>query len=101
MNVRSVAYIDRDEKTLGRIIEHYGIDHQRAKAQEELDELIEAVKSNDAGKVLEEMADVLVMMEQLMLIYDISIDQLEAVATYKVTRQLLRMRNEVQDAEER
>lgn len=87
--------------TYKEILDHYGAEHQKKKAIEELEELIEALKDDDVSEVFEEMADVLVMMEQLMLIYDISIDQLEAVVTYKVTRQLLRMRNEVQDAEER
>lgn len=59
---------------LWQIIAHYGYKHQKAKTIEELSELAEALSRNINGmqnreNIAEEMADVYIMLAQLMLIY--------------------------------
>lgn len=51
-------------------INHYGAEHQKAKAIEELCELARALAREDAENITEEMADVRVMLDQLEIIYD-------------------------------
>lgn len=48
-----------------RIAEHYGWMHQRNKAIEELGELIVAIARNDRENIIEEIADVMVMIMQI------------------------------------
>ena len=55
------------------VIEKYGTVHQKRIAQEELAELIQAISKDLRGKqhnVEEEIADVIIMIDQLMLMYD-------------------------------
>ena len=59
---------------LWQIIAHYGYEHQKKKAMEELAELTEALCRDMAGQknranISEEMADVYIMLAQLQLIY--------------------------------
>ena len=78
-----------------KIIEHYGENHQRFKAAEELSELQTLIlqDANKNGKVpksriIEEIADVYVMLSQLKTIYCIDSRDLEPVIEYKVDRTL-------------
>lgn len=78
-----------------KIIEHYGENHQRFKAAEELSELQTLIlqDANKNGKVpksriIEEIADVYVMLSQLKTIYCIDGRDLEPVIEYKVDRTL-------------
>lgn len=78
-----------------KIIEHYGENHQRFKAAEELSELQTLIlqDANKNGKVpksriIEEIADVYVMLSQLKTIYKIDGRDLEPVIEYKVDRTL-------------
>lgn len=55
-------------------IDHFGVAHQKQKAVEEMGELIveltrEQDERTDAGHIQEEIADVIVMAEQLRIIY--------------------------------
>ena len=52
-------------------IETYGVPSQLDKAKEELAELIVAICKDDEDNVLEEIGDVLIMLEQLKIIYNI------------------------------
>lgn len=57
-----------------RAVDHYGVEHQKRKAIEELGELIcelsrEQDHRTDREHILEELADVIIMCEQLRLIY--------------------------------
>ena len=59
---------------LWQIIAHYGYEHQKHKAVEELSELIEAVSRDlnghgDRDNIAEEMGDCYIMLAQLELIY--------------------------------
>ena len=57
-----------------RAVDHFGVEHQKRKAIEELGELIcelsrEQDRRTDREHILEELADVIIMCEQLRLIY--------------------------------
>ena len=78
-----------------KIVEHFGDNHQRFKAAEELSELQTLIlqDANENGKVqqsriIEEIADVYVMLSQLKTIYCIDSRDLEPVISYKVDRTL-------------
>ena len=78
------------------ILEHYGEEHQRIKACEELAELqveifhnrsVDVIDSSDAyDKVVSEIADVYIMLEQLVKIYDIKKSNIDKVMTDKLRR---------------
>ena len=83
---------------LWKIIEHYGEGRQLNKAIEECNELIDVLKQcreeyPNAPKehLAEELADVAVMMQQIMLIYGIESDDVIDISRYKIVRTLLRM----------
>ena len=87
------ANVNFDKKM--KIIEHYGENHQRYKAAEELSELQTLIlqDANKNGKVpksriIEEIADVYVMLSQLKTIYCIDGRDIEPVISYKVDRTL-------------
>lgn len=48
-----------------RIAEHYGLEHQKNKLIEECAELIRALSRNDRENIIEELADVEILMEQV------------------------------------
>lgn len=74
------------------IINHYGKENQIRKAIEELDELKEALNENHTkDHIIEEMADVLVMLTQLALIYDIDPAVVNDMMEYKIDRTIERM----------
>lgn len=83
------------------VANHYGKPHQLEKLQEECGELWgavhEYVKSEyEAPKrehMIEEMADVLVMAEQIMYLENIA-DEVEKVAKEKINRQIKRIEEE-------
>lgn len=85
------------EKLL-KIIDHYGEDHQRYKAAEELSEL-QTILLQDANKngvvpldrIIEEIADVKVVLRQIQLIYKIDSRDIDPVASWKIERTLNRI----------
>lgn len=107
---------------LRKIINHYGVNKQLKYFQSEVFELNEAiVKRNNMGvmenvflgiqhtmasilniesvdlpreHIKEELADVMVMLKQFQLYYDISTEELKSIMKDKVTRQLERMAKE-------
>lgn len=81
---------------LKTIVEHYGTENQLGKAEEELDELIEQVvlaKENMASleEIIDEIADVEVMINQLKIIFD-CFGEVEERIDFKIKRQLKRMK---------
>lgn len=83
--------IDQKSK-IRQIINHYGNDHQRMKAVEELTELAAAVaRGADRSNIAEEIADVTIMLEQIMQIFDIVQEEIEVIIDYKINRQLARI----------
>ena len=62
---------DADKKTLWEAIETFGASQQVKKAVEELAELIRALAREDGQNIIEEIADVRIMLAQLEMIFDI------------------------------
>ena len=86
------------DKTL-KIVEHYGSKHQRYKAAEELSELQTLIlqDANQNGKVplsrmIEEIADVYVMLRQIEMIYEIDSRDIEPIIEAKIDRTLNRIK---------
>ena len=92
-----------------KIIEHYGMTSQLGIAMEECAELIQAISkmNRSAGfmpdsvkfceakeNLEEEMADVIVCINQLQKIFDISDSRISGLANYKICRQIARMSEE-------
>ena len=87
-----------------KIIEHYGENHQMFKAAEELSELQTLIlqDANKNGKVpksriIEEIADVYVMLSQLKTIYCIDSRDIEPIIDAKVERTLRQIEGEQND----
>lgn len=83
---------------LEKIIQHYGIRKQVKKFAEEAYKLEEAVveafdsrSEERLDHVAEELADVMVLWEQIRLYYSIPTQTIKGIVTEKVNRQLKRM----------
>lgn len=94
-----------------KIIQHYGVNHQQRKFNEEVFELQEAINTYELKEtvqyeiplteiigtkehITEEIADCLVLLKQFQVYYDISAEQIKEVMRFKTKRQLERMKNE-------
>lgn len=82
------------EMDLKQIILYYGDESQKTKAVEELSELIKAICKNDRENIIEEIADVKIMIGQLYLIYDIPIEKIWEKMDEKLRRTKERMYND-------
>ena len=94
-----------------KIINHYGINNQQRKLAEEVFELQEAIMElqhyeeyacdfdyqttlkKQKEHITEELADVMVILEQFKKYYNISDDEIEKIKEFKVKRQLERIDN--------
>ena len=72
------------------IANHYGLKHQLVKCKEELGELIKAIDSLDEKAIVEEIADVEIMTEQLKYLMRTE-PSVEIYKDYKIARQLRRI----------
>lgn len=85
---------------LKTICQHYGIRKQIKKLSEEVFELQEAVIDNEwdvdsnIDHIAEELADVMVLWEQIRLHYDVPSQVVRGIMMEKVERQLKRIENE-------
>lgn len=78
-----------------KIIEYYGINNQLKKLTEEVYELQESIlEQHNIEHILEEYADVEVILEQIKQYFKLDYDKIELIKDYKVARQLYRIRNE-------
>ena len=89
-------------QNIKHIAKHYGFQHQVKKTTEECGEFIVALSklANGDGTqadVLEEMADVMVMLEQIRYFLGIRSSELHKTMDAKVCRQLKRMKNECEN----
>lgn len=75
------------------IANHYGLEHQLGKCKEELGELIQAIDSLDEKAIVEEIADVEIMTEQLKYLMRTE-PSVEIYKDYKIARQLRRIAKE-------
>ena len=82
------------------IIDHFGVNRQSRQAMEECGELIQAINKmlrypDDEVKrleLIEEMADVLIMIVQLKIIFDIEQSEIKRMMNYKKSRLVQRYR---------
>ena len=87
-------------KDLETICQHYGIRKQIKKLSEEVFELQEAVIDNEwdvdgnTDHIAEELADVMVLWEQIRLHYEVPIQVIQGIMKEKIERQLKRIENE-------
>jgi len=98
------------KEELLEIINHYGVNHQQRKLNEEVFELNEAILEYEhfyehTGKAMtyynmptehitEEIADVCVMLREFMVYYNISQDEIAEMMKNKIDRQLERISKE-------
>lgn len=73
-----------------RLLRHYGEEHQRLKLVEECSELIRAIIRKDEENIKEEIADVLVLIDQLTNGIE---EEIKGIKAQKVARQLERIKN--------
>ena len=90
-----------NENLIKKILAHYGIQNQKKKAIEEMSELIVVMcKTTDVpscdpklpqlmDNLIEEIADVMIMMEQLRLFY--GQNEVDKMIEYKLNRQIKRI----------
>ena len=97
------------KKDLLKIINHYGIESQKRKFSEEAEELRDAIVEYEISNgyvggaknkrlkahITEEIADVMVMLEQFRLYYDIPGEEIKEIIKYKIDRQTKRMSEEM------
>ena len=87
-----------DEEKVKEIAEHYGLKNQLRQLAEECCELsVEASHSARKGttvKIIEEMADVMIMIEQVIYLAKIDKCDIEDCINYKINRQLKRIEEE-------
>lgn len=83
-----------------KIADHYGTHHQQLKLIEEMAELTRAIVQNDTIAIIEEMADVQILLDQLHYLYfsnnktnNLRNTYIETFS-YKLERQLARIRKE-------
>lgn len=86
---------------LEEILRHYSTEAQIVKSIEELAELQAElarllIKQGDVKKTTSEIADVLIMVNQLTIILDITPEDLENWIKFKIDRQLERIREQEQ-----
>ena len=87
-----------EDERIRTIADHYGIKKQMHQLAEECSELaVEASHSARKGvtvKIIEEMADVLLMIEQVVYLANIAIDDINECIQFKIDRQLERIKEE-------
>ncbi len=82
-------------KKLETILEHYGFDSQQEKLVEECEELIEAAQGEDYDSFIEELADVSIMISQMVMSLDKDQqEQYEAMVDRKLSRTIQRIKSE-------
>ena len=87
-----------DKEKVKEIAEHYGLKNQLRQLAEECCELsVESSHSARYGttvKIIEEMADVMIMIEQVIYLAKIDKCDIEDCINYKINRQLKRIEEE-------
>lgn len=86
-----------------KIIKHYGVNAQQRKLAEEVFELQEAITQyeeprvyRDTNQIAEELSDVMVMLKQFRVYYNISDKTINTIMRKKIQRQLERIKKEVE-----
>lgn len=76
------------------IFGYYGIKNQQKQLIQEMGELIVAITKNNLENIIEEMADVQVMLDQFRLSIPEWRSQIDSIKQAKVRRQIERMSND-------
>lgn len=76
------------------IADHYGLEGQTKKCEEELNELIEALGGSSDTHIVEEIADVEIMISQIKYLRNIPDECIDGIKRYKISRQLTRIAKE-------
>ena len=79
------------------IINHFGKEAQLKKAKEELNELIEAIDSKKPDNVLDEVADCIIMIKQVQIMFNLSNEQIDERIDFKMNRTKQRILDEVKN----
>ena len=82
------------ENKLLTIFNTYGKSNQVSKLLEEVGEFIETIMNEDKENMVQEIADVMVMLKQFQYYYGIEDEQIEEIMKYKINRQLERINKE-------
>lgn len=87
------------DKTLIAAIEKYGVNSQLNVVIEEMSELTKEICKNRRGRenkneIVEELADVYIMLEQLRIIFNIDDDEIIAMKEKKIRRLKTKLENE-------
>lgn len=89
-----------DNDKVLKIINYYGLKHQLKKLSEEHHELLEAIyeyfgsDNGDKDHIKEEIADVMVILDQIINYFNIKTDDIKSVMINKINRTLKRMEDE-------
>ena len=99
---QSYTNLERNKEDLKSIIAHYGITSQLTMCLEEMSELAKEICKHQRGAnnrvaIMEEVADVLVTIEQVKLIFNIEDDVIQTIIDNKIKRTLNRMEREVEE----
>lgn len=89
-----------NREELLKIYNHFGQEKQLEKLREEVEELIEAIKEGDEEHIKEEMADVLVIVNQIRYKKEMNEEELVEIFEQKVNRTLERIENKYYEQEE-
>lgn len=81
-------------KDLKFIADHYGLEGQTKKCEEELNELIEALGGSSDIHLAEEIADIEIMISQIKYLRNIPDECIDSIKRYKISRQLGRIAKE-------
>ena len=87
------------KEKLGKIINHYGPINQLKKLSEEIFEFQEAIIKYECGylneeHIIEEFADIMVLMEQFKVAYEIDNNKVIEIMKQKIDRQINRIKQE-------
>lgn len=74
------------KRILKKAIAKFGMQRQTDKAIEELSELIRAIVRDDNDNILEEIADVEIMIAQLKIIFKFKQTKIDDIKKYKIER---------------
>lgn len=86
-------------KKLIKIYNHFGQETQMKKLIEEANELAEAVKSGNTDHIAEEIADLMVLIEQIMIAFPILSNRVNSEFSYKIERTLDRIESGYYESE--
>ncbi len=78
------------QKKLETIADHFGLQNQVYKLYEEMSELAVALTHHDMENIVEEIADVKIMLAQLEYLFDVK-DKVKGVVDYKIERTLTKI----------